>query len=721
MSFNKNNKMRKNLVIAFLSIALAFGSSTFAVYGQTDYSSLSKDDLVKLILNLLAQQGSSSSQGVPVSSGTSAGCSYTFTRNLTLGSSGADVKKLQEFLNSDSSTLVAVSGVGSKGQETNYFGPATKRAVAKFQNKYASEVLAPYGLTSGTGYFGPSTKSKANKVCSAQTNAAVSSTSQEVVNTPAQQTPSYNQNFVASGSTLAVNTTEQPDNGIAVAGAQRIPYTNIVLTAGSSDVLVEGIRVQLQGVTRRDNFSGVAVIDTSKAQLGTARTLRSDNSAVIGGKFGVKRGTSVTLTIVGNVSLSDISGVGQLQVTEVLANTVVTGNFPVNGAQHTFSDALDLGTIDVTVSGSGIAEDTEIGEKDVVFSEYEFELGGAGDQDAYLRSITFEQNGSSDQGDIEDLVIRVDDRDSYKPTTVNGDRYTVVFPAPGVFIEDGESIDVSVEGTVVDGYGRTISFDLDDVSDVYAIGTKNFYGLPVTANDASTGGLTSSIWTVIAGSADATGENFLTADESESIKAKDNQIIGAFEFEVEGEDIDVEDSVFVVTITRDLDGSDGGIFGYDSASTASSKNEVDELEISDFKLVDYKTGKAVAEANDQEVLTPDSATAADGSEEATFEFDSTYTLTEGEHEFVFTADLDDDFLTNTKFEITSFSWGDAEGVVTGKDLSVATNTTDPIATPTDVGNATIVKDFGLITISTNIESNEVVAGSDDVEFAVDRV
>ena len=447
----------------------------------------------------------------PVSSGTSAGCSYTFTRNLTLGSSGADVKKLQEFLNSDSSTLVAVSGVGSKGQETNYFGPATKRAVAKFQNKYASEVLAPYGLTSGTGYFGPSTKSKANKVCSAQTNAAVSSTSQEVVNTPAQQTPSYNQNFVASGSTLAVNTTQQPDNGIAVKGAQRIPYTNIVLTAGSSNVLVEGIRVQLQGVTERDNFSGVAVIDASGAQLGTARTLRSDNSAVIGGKFGVERGTSVTLTVVGNVSTDDsakISGVGQLQVTEVLANTVVTGNFPVNGAQHTFSDALELGGIEVSVSGSGIAEDTEIGEKNVVFSEYEFELGGAGDQDAYLRSVTFEQNGSSDQGDIEDLVIRVDDRDSYKPTTVNGDRYTVVFPTPGVFIEDGESIDVSVEGTVVDGYGRTISFDLDDISDVYAIGTKNFYGLPVEAIGSTTGGLTSSIWTVIAGSADATDENF---------------------------------------------------------------------------------------------------------------------------------------------------------------------------------------------------------------------
>ena len=249
-------------------------------------------------------------------------------------------------------------------------------------------------------------------------------------------------------------------------------------------------------------------------------------------------------------------------------------------------------------------------------------------------------------------------------------------------------------------------------------GAKNFYGLPVTADGSTTGGLTSSLWTVIAGSADATDQNFLSADEEESIKAKDNQIIGAFEFEVEGEDIDVEDSVFVVTVTRALDGLNGGIFGFDSTSSASSKNEVDELEISDFKLVDYKTGKTVAEANDQEVLTPDSSTAADGSVEATFEFNFTYTLTEGEHEFVFTADLDDDFLTNTKFEITSFNWGDAEGVVTGKDLSVATNTTDPIATPSDVGDATIVKDFGAIILSSNVDSETVVAGSDDVEFAV---
>jgi hypothetical protein len=84
-----------------------------------------------------------------------------FTRTLQVGSTGADVKALQVFLNAHG-FVVASSGGGSPGNETTYFGSATKAALIKFQEYYANDILTPNGLTSGTGYFGPATMRKVN-------------------------------------------------------------------------------------------------------------------------------------------------------------------------------------------------------------------------------------------------------------------------------------------------------------------------------------------------------------------------------------------------------------------------------------------------------------------------------------------------------------------------------------------------------------------------------
>ena len=64
------------------------------------------------------------------------------------------ITKLQNFLKSFYSEV----------KETKVYDQTTINAVKKFQNKYAAEVLSPWGLASGTGYVGKTTIKKINEL-----------------------------------------------------------------------------------------------------------------------------------------------------------------------------------------------------------------------------------------------------------------------------------------------------------------------------------------------------------------------------------------------------------------------------------------------------------------------------------------------------------------------------------------------------------------------------
>src|SRR3989344_1327292 len=89
---------------------------------------------------------------------------FTFTQNLRVGSIGPEVLELQRVLNQNLDAKVAQTGPGSPGFETNYFGSLTKKAVIRFQEKHKDEVLAPVGLSRGTGFVGSMTLKKLNNL-----------------------------------------------------------------------------------------------------------------------------------------------------------------------------------------------------------------------------------------------------------------------------------------------------------------------------------------------------------------------------------------------------------------------------------------------------------------------------------------------------------------------------------------------------------------------------
>lgn len=87
-----------------------------------------------------------------------------FNTDLRLGTTHAEVRTLQQFLNLDNRTKLAEEGAGSPGLETEYFGAKTDNAVKRFQFLYKSEILTPLNLDQGTGYVGSLTRRVLNAV-----------------------------------------------------------------------------------------------------------------------------------------------------------------------------------------------------------------------------------------------------------------------------------------------------------------------------------------------------------------------------------------------------------------------------------------------------------------------------------------------------------------------------------------------------------------------------
>lgn len=111
------------------------------------------DELQAQINALLAQ--------IAAMNGGSSSASATFTMDLTLGSSGAEVTALQNWL--------IKGGYAIPAGATGYFGAQTQSALAAWQKAN--------GVTPAAGYFGPVTRAKVNAMAGGSTGSTGGSTS----------------------------------------------------------------------------------------------------------------------------------------------------------------------------------------------------------------------------------------------------------------------------------------------------------------------------------------------------------------------------------------------------------------------------------------------------------------------------------------------------------------------------------------------------------------
>ncbi|MCX6780021.1 MAG: DUF5011 domain-containing protein [Candidatus Magasanikbacteria bacterium] len=101
-------------------------------------------------VSLVLKKTTTTSSGELLKKATNA--KFVFTKNLRTGMKHSDVRELQKMLNANG-FIVSEQGLGSPKNETTYYGQATAKALQKFQEAHAAEILAPLGLQTGTGIF----------------------------------------------------------------------------------------------------------------------------------------------------------------------------------------------------------------------------------------------------------------------------------------------------------------------------------------------------------------------------------------------------------------------------------------------------------------------------------------------------------------------------------------------------------------------------------------
>ncbi len=149
--------LKYKIIGIFLSFIFVFCIGINAFAQDIDLNNLSKDQLIQIITSLIAQLQDK----------------YQFDTNLSLGNSGNDVLELQKVLNKDIDTQVAISGNGSKGNETTYFGNLTQIALIKYQTKHSLPA---------TGILDETTRIYINK-------AGLTISIEEEVEEPVEETP----------------------------------------------------------------------------------------------------------------------------------------------------------------------------------------------------------------------------------------------------------------------------------------------------------------------------------------------------------------------------------------------------------------------------------------------------------------------------------------------------------------------------------------------------
>ena len=510
----KNSIIRKTLaIVTTVTLWASIAGPALAVTAE---------ELQAQIDLLMAQLATLQTQLSELEGGTTAitGCDITsFDQNLKQGMSGDDVKCLQLVLNSDTDTKLADSGVGSPGNETSYFGPLTKAAVIKFQEKYADEVLASWNLTSGTGFVGSTTRAKLDSllgaipagcectawaddvcgggICTATqmrqtrtcTPAACTSESQCVTDATCAAAPTTDTISLADDTPITAQT---------ALNAQDVMFTKVKFTAGADAYTISKIVITRGGVSADTDLSDIKLYDGT-TQLGSTQALNTTThkATFSGFSWEIPANSTKYLTIKGSIAASGIATVGDaiklgIYVAADITSTVTPeGTYPIWGNPMTIA-GISVGSLNVNVLVTPATTTILSGAVDQEIACWRFTAsstsGATGVGEGFnVHLIKVTHIGTATKDDLSNLKLKVAGI-QLGSTVAELDASNAAdfdLSASLLSINSGTSKTVCAYSDVASGIWtqRTIMFEITQYTDVLAYGSNTGGAVTITTGD----------------------------------------------------------------------------------------------------------------------------------------------------------------------------------------------------------------------------------------------
>ncbi|MBI4114444.1 MAG: hypothetical protein HY445_01225 [Candidatus Niyogibacteria bacterium] len=666
--------LKAKVASSVLSITTALWLGGMGYFLPVAANAVTADELQAQIQSLLAQIATLQSQLAGLSGGGTSGFSHVFNTNLSQGMDNSEVAALQQALD--------LEGCFTFASYTGYFGSITRDGVNCFQNKYASEVLTPLGLTGATGYVGPGTRAKLNALYGTGGTGTGTGTG-----------------TVPSGSdTLTVVAGQQPADSLAVDNAQGLPFTVFTATAGGSDVTIDSVTVERQGLAADASFSGVVLLDGDGLRIGLSKSFNSVHQAVLSEDVVVKAGMTKTFTVAADMAADNATRVGETPLMAVTAikltgNTTLNASLPIKGAIHTINASLVIGSLTMSIGplDPGSSVNKKVGDANgYTFSSIKMTAGSA--EDVSLKNIRWNQSGSVASSDLANTKIVVNGTEYAAVVSSDGKYYSANF-GDGISIEKGFSAEISIKGDIISGSGRTVDFDVFRRTDLTVKGKIFGYNItpPNGADDSGTDDgqfhLDTNPWFDAYQVTIDTGT--ITVENSTEVPAQNiaenvvDQVIGGFNVDTKGEPISVGQIIF------NLSGPTG------STDTTAA-------DVTNIVLVRKDTNTTVAGPQD-------------GSSSAnTVTFTETVIFPVGKHTYVLKGKLGTDFDNNNTIAASttpSTQWTSVTGQTTGVSIT-------PAPTSAVTGNLMTLK-AAVVTLSVQSTpiAQDLVAGSNQFLFA----